>query len=267
MKLNWIIDVDIIGEEHINVPNQLRSFGYKVTTLSATKDFPKIISEMDTIYPFHGSFQELSKIKKSIIPATYGINQNILRSHYTSYIPNDWFLNKNSMMTTWGNLYKSTNFWFEYFGNELFIRPDSGNKTFTGQVITRKNFDEQKSILEQFSNIKPETIIWISNAKRIENEYRFWISNKKIATCCEYSWEKEKQLGIVPMIAMTFANKIANYEWQVDSIYVVDISIIDNYPSIIEFNSFSCSGLYTCDSKELFKIVSEDIITEWNQQF
>ena len=42
MNINWLIDVDIIGEQHQQLPMQLRRLGYNVTTLSATKDFPKI---------------------------------------------------------------------------------------------------------------------------------------------------------------------------------------------------------------------------------
>src|ERR1019366_4121747 len=284
VKLHWLIDVDIIGEQHQNVPQQLRALGHKVTTLSATKDLPEwdfrknkeFNNSKDgiVVYPFHGSFEELKQVKNKLYtPSTYGLGPSILRSHYTSYIPHGWFLNNDSIMTTWGNLCSENRLdLYERYGwdGEIFIRPDSGYKVFTGQLINLHDFVENKAKLESISGIVPETIIWTSSVKSIAAEYRVWISNRKIVTHSEYSWD-DKNIDIynclpeTPTKVLELAAQIANHRWQIDRIYVVDISTYRGEAAIIEFNSFSCSGLYECDSELLFKTVSEDIVAEWKE--
>lgn len=278
MKIHWIMDVDIIGEKHQNLPKYLRSLGHDVTTLSATKNMPKLVNSPDTVHVFHGSFEELRAVKKQINVATYGLGNSILRSHYASYIPKQWFLNTDSEMTTWG-LFRQN--YVEYYAKyqmaswwnsklyELFIRPDSGNKIFTGQVLRKDNFQYEKELLEQTSNILPETIIWITPAQTIHREFRVWISDRQVITASEYSWNEDKKpLKNIPKSVIDFAKKIAEHSWQVDRAYVVDIhhpSSSNDETKIIEFNSFSCSGLYQCDSEKLFKQMSVDIIKEWDE--
>lgn len=269
IKLHWLIDIDIIGEKHQTLPQQLRSLGYKVTTLSATKTIKLIkdSSELaESIYTFHGSFEELNQVRKQNVDiTTYGLGPSVLRSYYTSYTPNEWFLNQEATLTTWGMFRRNYEAFFSHFeGNEIFIRPDSGNKTFTGRVMSCFDFFNEADIQEQMSNVRPETIIWISSVKPIDSEYRFWISNKKVIASTEYSWSNKKIENKIPDCAFTVANIVANYKWQLDRIYVVDIALSNSVPYVVEFNSFSCSGLYECDSETLFRVVSEDILKEWN---
>ena len=266
MKLHWIVDIDINAENHPDLQKTIRELGHKITGLTVTRDFPTLVSIDGTVPVFHGSFEELNKVKKQINVATYGLGPSILRSHYMSYLPSNWFLNSESIMTTWGRFCVSPSVHMLLaHDHDWFVRPDSGYKTFTGQVIHKTSFKEDIELLNDTSNVKPETIIWIATAKKIDNEYRFWISNKKVVTSSEYSWDKDDVSGEIPSEALELATIVAEYHWQIDRIYVIDIAMCNNHAQIIEFNSFSCSGLYNCDSKTLFKAVSEDIIAEWEE--
>lgn len=265
INLHWIVDVDIIEENNSDIPEYIRSLGYKFTPLSVTKKFPKFDENSDDVYIFHGSFQELRRVKNEVDVCTYGMQSSIYRSHYMSYLPSEWLLS-DGIMTTWGKLCKNKEKYFNGY-NEIFIRPDTGFKVFTGQVIYLNNFNDSKITLEKFSSISPETIIWICPTVNIEHEYRLWISNGKIVGSTEYSWSNDEVNGIIPDSVYELANKVANYEWQVDRIYVCDIHCNNegNDPRIIELNSFSCSGLYQCDAKALFRQISLDIIDEWKE--
>lgn len=283
IKLNWMMDIDIIGENHQSLSKQLRAIGHKVTTLSATKDLKEWKEDQSDdvwVYPFHGSFEELNNVKSKKYPiSTYGLGPSVLRSHYASYLPNAWFLNADSIMTTWGRFCLHHNHFYNLLKTDnIFVRPDSGNKTFTGQTIylafpnyrnyVPDDFAEKQALIEQTSNVKPETIVWLSPAKKVGKEYRFWISNKKVVAHSEYSWDHGGSGvdGEIPAAALELANKVASHEWQMDRIYVVDISFYKETALIIELNSFSCAGLYNCDSFTLFKTVSEDIIAEWTEE-
>jgi ATP-grasp domain, R2K clade family 3 len=269
IKLHWIVDEDIIGEHNVDVPDYIRSLEHKFTGLSATKNFPKFKEDLsEYINVFHGSFEELRKVKNILHTpgiCTYGLGPSILRSHYTSYLPREWFLNANATMTTWGHFCLNNIHYFSR-NDEIFIRPDSGFKVFTGQVVDFSNFIEQKTVLEKFSSVVPETIIWTSPSLYINREFRVWICGGKVVTAAEYSWKYDDVAGDIPNSIYDMAKKIAEYPWQIDRSYVCDIHLAEDLTtSVIEFNSFSCSGLYNCDAKLLFKTVSDDIIKEWDE--
>ena len=268
MKLAWLIDANLVAEEQPDLVSHIKSLGYPVHKLSSTLDMPKIQYEPECVYAFLGSFEELRRVQKhcSISVATYGLNKLINRSGYVSYIPNDCFLNADSIMITWGQLANHPSRFFDMFKTDrLFVRPDSGSKTFSGQVFETSTILEEMKFLDRYSSVAPKTIIWVGGAKTIEQEYRFWISAGKVVTWSEYSWDKTPVNNSVPpsKIVMDMAEQVANYEWQVDRIYTIDITEHHEVAKIIELNSFSCAGLYNCDGKKLLETVSRDILAEW----
>ena len=266
MNLCWLIDVDLIAEEQPDLVSHVRSLGYSVYKLSAALDIPKIKHDPECIYAFLGSFEELRHVQKHLgFPvATYGLNSLINRSGYVSYLPNEWFLNEHSVMTTWGQLQNNSHRFFKLFDSDrLFARPNDGNKSFTGQVFEKSTIHDEMQFLDRYSSVVPETIIWIGEAKKIEKEYRFWISAGKVVTWSEYSWNIQDSAPPSPAI-LDMAEQVAKHEWQVDLIYTVDITEHEGTAKIIELNSFSCAGLYSCDGKKLLETVSRDILDEWN---
>lgn len=265
MKLCWLIDIPIVGGDQ-DVLVHLKNLGHQVVEITAKLENPNLIVEPDSIYPFLGSFQELNFLSKLKIPvATYGLNSNIIRSSYISYMPQEWFLNHDAMMTTWGLLKSNPDWWFNFFNTaSLFVRPDSGKKTFTGQVFDKVNIKTEMEFLSRHSNVMPETILWVCPAKKIEKEFRFWISAGKVVTYSEYSWDRDIDIAGSPSdTAFKLAEKVAGYQWQADRIYTVDIQDSSKEAKIIELNSFSCAGLYRCDGKHLLETVSRDILSEW----
>lgn len=266
MKLCWLIDIEAVGAQHQPVIPYLRNLGYQVVEISSALDNPNVTIEPDCIYSFLGSFQELNFLQKKLkLPiATYGLNHYIERAGYVSYMP-DWFLN-DSIMTTWGQLKSKSEWFFSLFGESIFVRPNNGRKTFTGQVFNTENLLGEMEFLDKHSGVVPETLIWICRAKVITGEYRFWISNGEVVTYSAYSWDETPIIEPNPSSkVLDLANKVAKHDWQVDRIYTVDITEYQNEAKIIELNSFSCAGLYNSDAEKLLKIVSRDILAEWDE--
>jgi len=268
MKLCWFVDTDLIAENQPDLVNHIKSLGHTVIKLSATLDRPKFTPDPDSCYTFLGSFEELKYVQSTLgVPVmTYGVNKYIVRSGYISFIPNSWFLNESSVMSTWGQLFDNSDRFFNMFNADmLFVRPDSGNKTFTGQTFSKNKIHQEMRFLDRYSQVEPTTIIWVGEAKKIEKEYRVWISAGKVVTYSEYSWDKSPiEHSVAPsQTILDLAEQVASYEWQVDLIYTVDITEYDGAAKIIELNSFSCDGLYDCDGKKLLETVCQDIIAEW----
>lgn len=262
MKLVWIIDIDIMDAKHHGAIKHLRNLGYEVITVSATKDVPTLSQDPDIIYTYLGSFEGLRPLQKQRWIATYGMGDSILRTHYTSNMPLDWFLNSDDYLTTWGRHCSGLR---DNKIHERFIRPDSGKKIFTGQVFPSdmKMLESEIEFMNRYSGCQPETLIWVSSPKIIQEEYRFWISNTKIVGMSEYSWVEDFSIQNNPPKEMIeFAQEVANYKWQPDDLYTLDLTMYDDYPHIIEFNSFSCAGLYDCDATSMLEQVTKDIQAE-----
>jgi hypothetical protein len=159
---------------------------------------------------------------------------------------------------------------YRLFGvdNCLFIRPDSGFKTFTGRVVSYEEFDTDYEWMTEFSD--RDALAVISSPKPIGAEFRFVICKNAIVTGCYYkvnselrpepfskfNWKKQ----VVDLLfhnAWKFAEEVAKVDWEPEPIYVMDVCSTNNECKILELNSFSCSGLYWCDLKKVVKVASE----------
>jgi hypothetical protein len=105
----------------------------------------------------------------------------------------------------------------------LFIRPDAGDKPFTGQVWTEADLE---STLWKISteDMRLDDLLLISSPKLIDREWRVVCSNKKVITGSRY-----KTAGLtdyrreLPDDVRQFAEKVISTDWQPDPIYVLDI--------------------------------------------
>ena len=149
-----------------------------------------------------------------------------------------------------------------FMDRPVFLRPDAGDKPFTGQVFTPEDIESK---LWQISteDMKPEDLIILSSDKRdrLTREWRVVCSNGKVITGSRY-----KTAGVVdyrrelPDDVKEFTEKVIATEWQPDPIYVVDIcSDHTGMLHLLEIGAFSVAGLYHCDFDLIVEAV-EDVI-------
>jgi hypothetical protein len=160
---------------------------------------------------------------------------------------------------------------FERYGidNCIFIRPNSGAKTFTGQIIKKEELD--KDILA-FSNYAAKPIDQILSVvyspKCIESEYRFVIVDRKVVTGSQYIRNGKTYYSKKYSVeSEELAFKIAQEEWQPDISYTLDICKSNGEYYLLEVNSFSCSGLYKCDVEKIVKEISRVALKEWKEYY
>ena len=145
----------------------------------------------------------------------------------------------------------------------LFVRPDTGDKPFTGQVFTDEEF---KGKLWEISTegMKSSDLLLISSPKMIEREWRVVCSRERVITGSRY-----KTAGMVdyrrelPDDVRLFTEKvIATDYWQPDPIYVVDICRDRNGKLwLLEIGAFNVAGLYHCDFNLIVEAV-EGLVKE-----
>ncbi len=168
-------------------------------------------------------------------------------SHWMSNLSDDLpILNRNGIFLPSGLLSTINSKILNSISNQhkVFIRPNSGNKVFTGYSIHIDNWEYDTHIISEKTN--PETMLMISPHVDLSPvEWRCWIVNNELAAYSPYSWEDELTWYKAPEQVLELANKVAKSKFQVDVTYVLDIvSDLDNHYYINEINATSTSGIY-----------------------
>lgn len=136
----------------------------------------------------------------------------------------------------------------------IYIRPSSGLKPFSGMVFIAKDpyWSTDWSWVQE--STKEDDILLIArpyeHENRIESEWRFIAAEGEIITGSQY--KKEGTLDYSQSFeqeALELARATAKV-YQPDPMYTVDIcKNAKNEFFVMEINSFSCAGLYSCDMK------------------
>jgi len=132
----------------------------------------------------------------------------------------------------------------------LFIRPCTGTKAFSGQIL---DYEDLLRHEDQYG--KPELPVVIAPGMEIRSEFRLFCSgNKVIAGSMYYNQEGMYETAPIDMLAgekystlaVNYAHDIlSQVSWRPDKMFAMDIGIGPrNEVGLIEINSFSCSGWY-----------------------
>lgn len=195
---------------------------------------------------------------KGFVPGIYYSPSVFLCSQYMTHYPQEWFLNSPSVFVPFG-IFKSNKDWFYSIFNtkNLFIRPDSGFKTFSGLVIHQDEFDYEIGTLDFLSSAVNQTMIMVGDAYDIREEYRYFIVDKKVISHSRYKLGDELSISEDNNeVCQELANKVSQHDYQLDIAYVCDIGYLSNGEAkIIEFNSISSSGFYKADIEKVVKAI------------
>jgi len=171
-------------------------------------------------------------------------------SNYFNHIGN-YLINEDYIFLTLKELIRQKNRIFDFFKTDvLFVRPDSGKKPFTGNIVSRHTIDRDVSFLSRVDCDK-EILIAVSSAKNLRYEYRLFVSSNRIVTNSLYHVNGCLNIdGYAPQRVLDFGHEvIQNYCPQ--KCFVLDIGIcghgIDEKIGVVELNSYSCSGMYSAN--------------------
>lgn len=273
-KVNWVVDTYILESRSTqgDLLQAIRDAGHNLHT---TKYVPfadeqdygpeEWLKQPTILYGTHGF---LNKCKKPFFPGAYGLGSNMNCATYYSYIPSEWMLNSNFVMAPFQVIKDDPWRFFHTGGFEMFVRPNSGFKTFAGLVINKGNAKEELSSTQQLSSVMPDTICLVAPVYDLQAEFRFLIVDGKVVDGSEYRWDGRLDIRLdYDQSCYELAKKMAEHSWQPDSIYTCDVALVNDrniknleriqYPKIIEINSFSCAGLYALDKNKVVNAVSE----------
>jgi hypothetical protein len=211
----------------------------------------------------YGSINFVKKCPRVFVPGAYGYTQNRQCNVYMTNIPHDWFLNSDYIMLPWGDLKAR---WKEVYVDllkcyEIFIRPMSGDKSFTGQAIFYSDFLFEANSTQQLTSVTDETIVMIAKSKKqeIKGEFRFIIGAGEVIAGSEYRWDGNLDIRRDwPAECEALAKQVAELPWQLDTVYTCDVALMaDGVPKIVELNGFASAGWYAADQKKIISRVTE----------
>jgi hypothetical protein len=224
----------------------------------------------DECVVFYGSLEAARQVQRLTkwIPGVYGNFNNFKCSKYFSYL-GKYLLNSDYAMLPMMEFSRRREEIYNKYGvnGNVFIRPNSGLKTFNGFILNYDKIDEEFKFLRTYAKRDLDDIIAVvSSFKSIEVEWRMVVVDREVISSSRYMLRGEENYRSGGEEgAISFAKKIAEGVWQPDFAYTIDICRSGGNYYLLEANSFSCSGLYLCSLEAVVKAVSDAALKEWKE--
>ena len=247
MKAKWLIEKTRYDEEYLDIVEALKRNGYEYELIEL-KNFISHFDEDDCVVP-QCTINMANYINKnhSWVPGVW-LNGDAYKC--SSYYPHvkDYLLNDDHEFMTVREFLENRSEVAENHADDegyIFIRPDSGLKSFTGTIlpVVGQNFHFNWVWIE--NQVKMDDVVVVSSPKIIETEYRFFVSNGEILTGSMYApnritgWNSQ---------AYALAEKVAGLINDPDPIWSIDICMDENENyHLLEIGCFSCAGVYKSD--------------------
>lgn len=270
MKVKWLLQTDVFDENLDRLKSEITSQGMQYKEVeylpyeSNTK-YIKAFKPNDCVI-FYGSLNFAGQILRetSWIP---GVFSTLKRYDCTQYYPllHKYLLNSDFILLPFGCLQRQ-NFYHLIRDEHVFIRPTSGFKTFTGQVVNL----EDKHWLNKLCayGIDYSDLVLVSTPTNIKYEWRLVVSDRVISGS---QYRKDGQINEdcnVPTEVIEFANQVLEEtRFRPDPIFTLDICQVGDTLSVLECGGFSCAGLYKCDLKPIVTEVAKLSINQWKQLY
>ncbi len=279
MGVKWLIENFVGDNGYEDLITEVRNQGMECIVLDIRNHFelrPNLINKGECVV-FQGSIQLFKKVKAElpVYPLGWMTDENYLCRNYYPHVQK-YLFNDRHVFTTVAGL-KHNKWWFySAFSKEalIYVRPDNGDKTFTGQLIDLQDFDEffegngSKKLSKRYSGceIKNTDLLVVSTPKNIKGEYRYICTKYKeiLGVSCYMYDGKRTLIPSAPENATKLVKEILDNGWYPDPVFTIDIvEDGDGNFWLMEMNSFTSAGTYAAKKNSIVKRVSEIAFEEW----
>jgi hypothetical protein len=246
--MHWIIQ-RINGESDDDLIAAASCAGHKVTVW-ARGDF----GEVEELPPgpalFHGSIESALEIQDKRKDITVWLDaEKFSCSSYFSAIGDIMFNTPNEYMVAELIEWKWDIYRDYAKDSKIFIRPDSGLKTFTGQLLDLQDFDAFWTN-KALCTAKMTDWVYVASPQEIQGEWRFVVDPDKrdIVAQSTYMYQGNRTcIPSAPNEASALCRMALSMGLNLGPLFVLDIAQAkDGHFGILEANAFSTSGLYAC---------------------
>lgn len=266
-KIHWFLQTDVFEE---NLSRLIQIIKEYKDTYELIKYVP--FSQSGLYYPlqrieyeepiiYYGSLNLVRSLEMCGIGRAIYCNLDKMKcSSYYSYYGR-YLFNDDYMILPFGEIDRLRNLIFDRFGikDDIFMRPDSGFKTFTGGLLNKA---ESLNHFLVNNVVFPEELVIITQPKQIEKEWRMVVVDREVVASSQYHSNGllETSKGC-PDHVLSFAKEVvSSTESQPDDAFILDIAENADKIGVMECNSFSCSGLYECDLSPIVEAIRKLVI-------
>lgn len=244
----FVIQNNLISENDVKqIQNSCKKLGIQfeeVVVIPFTKELPRFTLDENNIY--YGSTTFINNVYEKLQPKGIFFDPDkFLMSNYVKQW-GEHMLNDRPTFTTLKNLVNDP---YED-SDEFFIRPDSDNKAFEGQVLEFRAIKKWQENLIQFDNVESlsNIPIMISEPFNIRKEWRNFIVNGKVVTSSKYreNFKLNKSATDRPTAMLEFVKERIK-EYQPSTAFVMDVALCGEGYYIIECGCINSAGFYHAD--------------------
>jgi len=270
MKVLWIIENIAKEESYRQLSEAVKAAGNPLIELNGdyTKDL--INDEArggNSCVIFNGSIEMTKLVRKDIDfcrPVAYCSFEKYKCSSYYSHFGEYLFNDKYAMMSL-AELQRQKFMVWGTFGKDslIFIRPDSGEKTFQAQLLDIIDLDR---FVTHNQAIKHDLVL-VSTPKNIKWEGRFICSENQIIAQSSYRFQGLVcKIPAVPVGATKLVDKILKVSYYPDRVFCVDVcqDADDNF-WLLELTSFSSAGLYASNKNDIVREVGKIVLEDYER--
>lgn len=185
-------------------------------------------------------------------PLAYYSDERFYYSRYAHKLPSHWMLNAGGVFMPCASVLDQLPRIEQWLGgSHFFMRPDSGSKVFTGQMIEHADAQQQIAALSRVSGLTADTMVYLAPEQPIEAEFRLFIVNRVVLGGSFYSFDQQPVPMAMPEAVVQMAHAVAQHPWQIDIAYSCDIAMTPRGAKVVELNAGSTSGFYESDAKKI----------------
>jgi hypothetical protein len=217
---------------------------------------------------FQGAISCARSVQNRNLPlfpfAWFDFDQFTSHSYYGRW--GKWLINQKYLMMPMGDLPRNKDFIYSVFNTDaVFIRPDSNDKIFTGQVVEKDSFDGWMNWAYAEGEI-PDALAVIAPPVEIEAEWRLVVRNGRVVTGSRYKVfdQLDVEAGY-PDEAAEVAEE-ACQKWTPHPVLVVDVGKTKNGYGIVECGSINCAGFYDCELAAIVAAMSEQAADDFEKR-
>ena len=190
----------------------------------------------------------------------------------------EYITQQNYIMLPFAEMVRRKDWLYKTIGvdDQIFFRPNSGGKEFTGAAIGKGAFDSWAKHVSgvefNFETLKKDLLCVAAKPKRLKKEFRLVIKDGKVVTGSAYriamhAWmEPLEDAGEKDDVVKFAEDLLAKNLMPLPAAHVLDIALEDDRISVLEVGCFCCAGLYKCDRRKIALAVSEAAEAEFERK-
>ena len=271
MEVKWLVEDSVFEEDIDSLIEEIQRQGMEVRKVKYVPfqggEYYNYFNVNDCVV-FYGSLNLMVQLKREVpwIPLGWCTLQNFECSKYYAYF-GKYLLNSDYVMMPVAELIRQKEMIGKMLGRDgmVFVRPSSGFKQFTGRLVACDELTLE-SLDYGFYYEEKDLLVVVSSPKNVDKEWRFVVAEGRVISGSEY--KADGRIGMSEVVdesALDLANKIAENDWTPDPIFVIDICKSEDEYFLLEMNSFSCSGFYSCPTEPIVRVVSRIALDSWKE--